>query len=442
MTRHVATASRRAVASWAAWDWGSASFNAVIVTFVFSVYLTDAVGKDLSSPVSATTWLAASMAVAGVVIALTAPVMGSRSDGSSRRFHVSVWTAVTIALMVALFAVKMDPAYFATGLILLAVGSITFQFAEVPYFAMLRQVSTPKTVGRVSGMGWACGYVGGIFLLLACYVLFIAGEGDTRGLLGVSTADGLNIRIVALVAAAWFLVSALPLVFWGPKEQPGTPLRPKEKTSIRASYVALWRDVKRLWREDRRVVSFLLASAVYRDAVAAVFAYGAILAVTAYGIPEDDVLLFGIAANVVSAIGAFAAGWFDDLAGPRRVITYSLIAMIAAALVLAVLSGPVAFWVCGLALTLFVGPVQSASRSLLTRITPPGKEGEAFGLYATSGRAVSFLAPALFALFTGVSGNDKAGIFAIALVAVVGLLLLLRIRGLDGRPSASEVTSS
>ncbi|MGO1890722.1 MAG: MFS transporter, partial [Corynebacterium variabile] len=83
-------------------------------------------------------------------------------------------------------------------------------------------------------------------------------------------------------------------------------------------------------------------------------------------------------------------------------------------------------WIFGLALCLFVGPAQSASRSYLSRICPPGREGEMFGLYATTGRAVSWLAPAMFALFTGIAGTDRAGILGIGLVLLVGVALLLK----------------
>jgi UMF1 family MFS transporter len=175
-------------------------------------------------------------------------------------------------------------------------------------------------------------------------------------------------------------------------------------------------------------VYFLGASALFRDGLAAVFTFGAVLAVTVYGIAEDDVLLFGIAANVVAAAGAFAGGFLDDRIGPKLVIVGSLAAMIAVGLALLGLSGPVAFWVFGLALATFVGPAQSSSRTFLARLAPPGREGQLFGLYATTGRAVSFLAPTLVGLFTFLFASDRAGIVGIVLVLAAGLLALLPVR--------------
>ena len=415
------------------WDWGSAAFNAVIVTFVFSVYLTDSVGKDLAEPFSAATWLSIAIAMAGLVIALTAPVMGQRADrGGRRRRSLALWTYLTIALTALMFLVDSGSPHpwFWVGLVLLAVGSITFEFAEVSYFAMLRQVSTPTTVGRVSGFGWAMGYFGGIFLLLAAFLGFISGEGDERGLLGIPVDGGLNVRMVCLVAAVWFAVFALPVLLTVPEN------RPKQRndddndanSGFLESYRILWADLKALWARDPRTVKFLIASAIFRDGLAGVFTFGAILAVTVYGLAPGDVLIFGVAANVVAALGAVAAGYLDDRVGPKAVIVGSLVAMLVTMTVLLFVDGTAMFWIFGLLMCLFVGPAQSASRSFLARLVPPESDGQMFGLYATTGRAVSFLAPALFGLFTWAFSADRAGIAGIALVLLVGLLLLLPVR--------------
>ncbi|WP_083827033.1 MFS transporter [Corynebacterium nuruki] len=413
----------RDVVAWSMWDFGSAAFNAVLVTFIFSVYLTDKVGDTVDGPVSAATWYGIFTALGGFVIAVTAPVVGRRADARGRRRRsVMTWTLCTVAVMLGLVFVGDDSAgYFWLGAVLMAVGAVTFQFAEVGYFAMLNQVSTKETVGRVSGFGWAGGYVGGIILLLICYVGFIAGDGDTRGLLGITTDNGWNVRLVAVLAALWFLLSSLPLF----RRIPETAPSPERETTVVGSYRALFHDIADLWRTDRTSVWFLISSAVFRDGLAGVFTFGAILAVSVYGLSDGDVLIFGVAANIVAAVGAVIAGYLDDRGGPRRVIAVSLVLMVVDALVLFLVDGPAMFWAFGLVLCLFVGPAQSASRSYLSRLCPEGREGELFGLYATTGRAVSWLAPAAFALFTGVAGTDRAGILGIALVLLVGLALLL-----------------
>lgn len=419
-----APATRGQVFAWGLWDWGSAAFNAVILTFVFSVYLTGTVGDDLPGPVSANSWLGYSIGAAGLLIALMAPVIGQRADAAGRRkLSVGIWTALTIASMAGLFLVEDDYRFLWLGLLLLGLGSIFFELASVSYNAMLCQVSTPATIGRVSGFGWAMGYFGGIVLLLVVYLGFIAGDG---GVLGVPTEAGFNIRVVALVAAAWFLVFAIPMLL----RVPEPPARPdaQPRLGVVGSYRALFADLRDLYRTAPHTLYFLGASALFRDGLAAIFTFGAVLAVTVYGIDAGDVLVFGVVANVASAIGALVAGRIDDRVGPKAVVVGSLAGMLLAGAVLLFVSGPTMFWIFGLFLTLFVGPAQSSSRTYLARLAPAGREGQLFGLYATTGRAVSFLAPTLVGLFTQLFGSDRAGIVGILLVLSLGLLALWPVR--------------
>lgn len=418
--------TRRQVFAWGLWDWGSAAFNAVIVTFVFSVYLTDAVGDDLPGSVSASSWLGWSLGAAGLLIALLAPVTGQRSDAAGhRKRSLALLTTTVVGCMLAMFFVQDDYHYLWLGLLLLGVGSVLFELAQVPYFAMLRQVSTPANIGRVSGFGWAMGYFGGIVLLLVCYFGFIAGDGDTRGLFGVATDGGLNIRAVAVLAAVWFAVFAVPVLFAVP-ELPRTAAA--DGPGFLGSYRVLWHDLRALWSADRRTVGYLVASALFRDGLAGVFTFGAVLAVNVYGIASGDVLLFGVAANVVAALGALTAGRLDDRVGPKAVIVGSLASMLVVGAILMVVSGVVAFWILGLLLCLFVGPAQSAARTFMARLSPPGREGQMFGLYATTGRAVSFLSPTLFGLFAWLFASDRAGILGLLVVLALGLAALLPVR--------------
>lgn len=412
----------RAVAAWSLWDWGSQAYSTVIVSFVFAPYLVSVAGDPTEVGLRGSTWLAIATAVAGIGVFLMAPVMGQRADaGGQRKRSLATWTALVVLSTVGLFFVRDNAAYFWLGLVLLAAGSMFMEFAGVSYNAMLHQVSTPATIGRISGIGWGSGYLGGIIVLLLGYVAFIAPD---VGLFGVTSDDGLSFRAVALVCAIWFAVFALP-VFFAVPEIPPTPGLPS--VGFLAAYGVLFGEVRSLWRRDRHSVWYLLASALYRDGLAAIFSFGAVLAVTVYGLTASEVIVFGIVANVIAAAGAFAAGLVEDRVGPKIVILVSLAALIVSSVVLLFAEGKTMFWIFGLALTLWVGPAQASSRSYLARLAPVGREGQMFGLYATTGRAVSWLAPSLFAVFTIAFASDRAGILGIALVLVAGFVALSRV---------------
>ena len=424
MTQASTRTDRLTVAAWALWDWGSAAFNAVLVTFIFSVYLTDSVGQQIDSQFTPAQWLSWSMTVAGLVIFAVTPVMGQRSDRlGTRRRALGFWSLLTFLVMASLFFIRNDaPAYFWLGLIGLAVGSVTIQFAEVNYFAQLNQVATEDKVGRVSGLGWSAGYFGGIVLLLICYFGFVSGEG---GGLGLSTEGGWNIRLVALLSAAWFGLSAIPVLLRVPEIAPSG----ESTGGVAESYRELWRTVRTLWREDRNAFAFLFASAIFRDGLSAVFSFGAVLGVSVYGLSPGDVLIFGVAANVAAALGAVAGGLIDDHVGPKAIILTCLAILTLMAGIMFVAQGPTAFWICGLILCLCVGPAQASARGFLARVAPPGREGEMFGLYATTGRAVAWLTPFLFGVFVSLLGQgDRGGVLAIGLVLLVGALVLIPVK--------------
>jgi MFS transporter, UMF1 family len=229
-----------------------------------------------------------------------------------------------------------------------------------------------------------------------------------------------------LVTAAWLAVFALPVLIAPPPTNLESQTR--SSTGVLGAYRKLWSDLAGEWRRDRNVVYYLLASAVFRDGLAGVFTFGAVLGVNVYGVSSANVLLFGIAANLVAAAGAMLGGLLDDRVGSKLVILGSLAAMIAVGVTLMSLSGAVAFWVCGLLLCLFIGPTQASARTLLLRMTAHGKEGVAFGLYTMTGRAVAPLAPFLFSTFVAIFGADRAGIAGLMLVLAAGFIAMLAVR--------------
>ena len=427
---------RKQVASWALWDWATQPFNSVILTFVFaSLYLIsdnflpaniaaladgdpvkDRALADLSSGYGLAT------TIAGILIFLLAPVLGQRADTNGNKKRVLLlFTALLALLQFALFFVFASPSFFWLGAGLLALGAVVSEIAGVNYNAMLVQVSTRSTIGKVSGLGWGLGYLGGIVALVIVVALTFANW------FGLDTSGGLAYRLIAVGAGVWTILFALPLFFNVPEAPPAAG---REKVGFFRSYVVLVKDIARLYRESRHTFWFLIASAVYRDGLAGVFAFGGVLAAVAFHFSANEVLIFGIAANIVAGISTIIAGRIDDFVGPKAVIVFALFGLVAMALFVFVLHdfGTAIFWTGGLVLCAFVGPAQAASRSLLARVTPEGRQGEIFGLYATTGRVASFISPALWTISIAVFGATIYGVLGIALVLLVGAVLLLFVK--------------
>ena len=424
----------RRILAWGLWDWAFASFNAVATTFVFSTYLAStAFGNQAHEQELYGLFLT----IAGIAIAVIAPVIGQRADTTgSRRLWLGINSGVVVLCLLGTVFVKAEPGYLFLGLACIAIGTVFYELAGVNYNSMLPQVSTPKTIGRVSGFGWSMGYFGGIVLLILILVLFVLGGTDAHpGLLGISSAGGLNIRIAMLLATLWAIGFAIP-VFFAVKTPPVSAEIAAERTNFFASYVVLFRNIATLWKENRNTLWFLLASAIFRDGLTGVFTVAGSIGIVVFGFTTTTVLLFGVAANIAAGIATVSVGRLDDRFGPKPVIVTSLIGMSVCALVIFVLhsEGAIIYWVFGLILALFVGPAQSASRTFLGRIIPAGREGEVFGLYATTGRAAIWISPLLYSTFIALSpaadsaGKTVWGILGILVVVLVGLFVLLPVK--------------
>lgn len=410
---------RRRVLAWAFWDWASQPYNTVILSFVFApLYLQEASWFAAEGETSGD--LAGRMgiiiALGGLVIALFAPVLGQRNDATGhRKLWLGIWTALLILSTGALFFVAPEPGYFLLGAILVSIANVISELAAANYYAMITQVATPSTIGRVSGLGWGFGYLGGIVMLgvvlAVTYTPWFAADPAT------------GLRVVAIGCAVWTLVFGIPLFV----SVPSAPAAPgRERVGFLRSYAVLGSDITRIYRTGRETFWFLAASAVYRDGLAGVFTFAGPIASAVYGFETTTVIIFGLAANVVAGVSTIISGRIDDRIGPRRVILGSLIALLLFGVIVFAFRGlgDAAFWIGGLALAAFVGPTQTASRSLLARLAPVGREGEIFGLYATTGRATSFFSPLLWGIFIAAAAGETAwGIVGILIILSLGLVL-------------------
>ena len=418
---------RKGTFAWALWDWAEQPYPTIMQTFIFPVYLASAVAE---AGTNADALLGIATGVSGFLLAIIAPVLGRRSDeGGRRKFWLMVNTYVLVLIMVASFFVEPKAEFLVFGLVLYGLGSVVQETAFINYYAMLKSVSSPSTIGRISGYAWGLGYLGGIILLAVALFGFVL----PGTVFGVPATDGLEVRTVFLFCAIWTLVFSIPLLLRVPEieKRSGT-----KKESILQSYGAIWGQLKSLYKQAPETLKFLISSAVYRDGLSGVFSFGAVLGSLAFGFSQTEIIIFGMAANVVSGIGAVIGGRIDDVVGSRNVIAGSLIGLIIAgfAVFLFADAGQITYWIGGLALCLFVGPAQASSRTFVSRFAPDGREGEVFGLYQTTGRAISFLsgffwatAITIGAVLTGKENTTIYGVLGLMVILIVGLILLLRV---------------
>jgi UMF1 family MFS transporter len=441
---------RAAVISWIFFDWAAQPFFTLITTFVFAPYFATHVAPDAAS--GQALWGFAT-AAAGLIIALMSPVLGAIADRSGRR---KPWIAAFGALLVIgsglmWFGKPGDASVIPPLLLAYALATIGVELATVFNNAMMPSLVPPDRIGRLSGTGWATGYVGGI-LSLVLVLGFLAANPDTgRTLFGFIPLFGLDPvthqgdRITGPLSGIWFIIFVLPMFLL----TPDYPAKRRIGEALREGLTELRQTLAELPKQQS-MAAFLLANMIYTDALVSLFAFGGIYAAGTFGWNTIQIGTFGILLAIAGTFGAWLGGKLDDKLGPKRVIAGSMLILLFAIVAIllvdkdsilfikvapptlggALFSGAAerAYLVLGCLIGAAGGPLQAASRTLLIRLAPKDLIAQYFGLFALTGKVTSFVGPLLIGAITAITASQKAGMAVLVVFFVAGLALLARVR--------------
>jgi UMF1 family MFS transporter len=441
---------RAAVISWIFFDWAAQPYFTLITTFVFAPYFATHVASD---PASGQSLWGFATAAAGLLIALMSPVLGAIADASGRR---KPWIAAFGALLVIgsclmWFGKPGDPTVIPPLLLAYAIATVGAEFATVFNNAMMPSLVPPDQIGRLSGTGWATGYVGGI-LSLILVLGFLAASPDTgRTLFGFMPLFGLDPvthqgdRISGPLTGIWFMIFVLPMFLL----TPDYPARHSPRDALREGLIQLRQGLRELPKQ-KSMAAFLLANMIYTDGLVSLFAFGGIYAAGTFGWNTIQIGTFGILLAIAGTFGAWLGGKLDDKLGPKRVISGSMLILLVSIVAIllvdkdsvlfvkvaapasggALFSGAAerAYLVLGCLIGAAGGPLQAASRTLLIHMAPKDRIAQYFGLFALTGKVTSFVGPLLIGVVTAVTESQKAGMAVLVPFFAIGLVLLARVR--------------
>lgn len=442
-------ASRAGIVGWVLFDWSMQPFFTLVTTFVFAPYFAAHLARDAAT--GQAQWGYAT-AFAGLVIAVLSPVLGSIADAFGRH---KPWVAAFGLLMVLgssvlWLAAPGHPGAVALALAGFVIGTIGAEFATVFNNAMMPRLVPSCELGRLSGTGWAIGYVGGLVSLVVV-LGFLAGDPETgRTLLGFAPLFGLDpashqgARITGPLSALWFLVFVLPMFLFTPDSRHGGRASETIGTGL-ARLADTARDLKAVPGLGR----FLFANMVYTDGLVALFAFGGIYAAGVFGWSTIELGLFGILLTITGSIGAWAGGRLDDRFGSKAVVLGALVVLFATLLLVVSIdrthvlfaiavtppsgglyAGTAAkvYLAAGGLIGLAAGPLQAASRTQLARMAPVDAIARFYGFFALSGKVTSFMGPLAVAIVTDWSGSQRVGAGVLAVFLAAGFLLMSGVR--------------
>ena len=447
-------ASRRAIAGWVLFDWACQPFFTLVTTFVYAPYFASVLVGDGARGQALWGFAAGT---AGLLVALFSPILGAVADATGRR---KPWIAAFGLLLIigswALwFGRPGDASTIPVVLLAFIIGSIGVEFATVFNNAMMPTLVPQSRLGRLSGLGWAMGYLGGLVSLAFTLVLLAANPQTGKTLAGFVPLFGLDAstnegdRATGPLSALWFIVFVLPLFLFTPDGKKAMDLGPAIRVGLQ-NFAVTVREI----RHHANSVIFLLANMIYANGLGALFAFGGIYAAGSFGWTTIEIGVFGILITIAASAGALTGGWLDDKFGSKTVVLVALAILIAMSVAILSVDRDTVFFVFpaqpavrgaglftslpeqlyvvfGAIIGIAAGPLQASSRTLLARLAPSRQIGEFYGLFALSGKLTSFAGPLAVAGVTAATASQKAGISVLVGFFAVGaaLLALVRVSG-------------
>lgn len=441
--------ARKRIWGWYFFDWASQPYNTLMLTFIFGPYFAQTATNALveggmavdAAKAQAQAYWGYGLTVAGICIALLAPVLGAVADSTGKRMPwIWLFSVLYVIGSAALWWTAPQGFSVVWALFFFGIGLIGMEFATIFTNSYLPELDPdPAERGRISGSGWAFGYLGGLVALIAMLLLFQAGEnGKTMAglspLLGLDPETKADTRIVGPLSAVWYALFMVPFFLY----IRDNPSAPKSGVNLGQALRDLMQTLRNLPRHPS-LMAYLGSSMFYRDALNGMYTFGGIYALGVLNWSIRDIGIFGILAVLSGAVFCWVGGRVDRRIGPMPVIVFCCVTLIVTAILIisltptsvmwiAVPDGSaapdIAFFIAGALIGAAGGALQASSRNMLTYQGNPERMTEAFGLYALSGKATSFLAPALIAITSDLTGSQRLGITPVVGLFIIGLILL------------------
>ena len=413
--------------AWYLYDFGNSAYAAVILLAVFSRYFVEEVVKGSNLP-GTTLWNYA-VVIAAIAVAVISPILGTIADFSrAKKKLLFVFTAISIVFTGLLFFVQRGDVLM--GMTFFILAELGYRAAQVFYDALLVDVSTPETIGKVSGNGWAMGMLGGI----VCLVLV---------LIPIQTVGGpLMVRLAFVITAVFYLISSIPTLLWVRQINEPEP-RPAGVSTTAMAFRKLgetFRDVKRY----KEFVKYAIAFLIYNDGIMMLMDNAALVAAILFGFQTAELIVLIILLQVAGAAGSFLFGWVSHKYSSKDAIVYALIMLMVVILSLYLTDSKTAFYIIASLAGFSLSGVQAVSRTLVSQLSPASKVSEFYGFLSVAGRTSTAIGPFVFGSTFAITlawylrqgmaielADKNAMYWAISTVLVflvIGLAFLLRVR--------------
>lgn len=396
---------------WTLFDFANTAFSVIIVTVIYSKYFSNYVADGRK-------WIwGLAVSLSMVLAAILSPPLGAIADVSrNRKRFLMIFTLLSVICTSLMFFVQKGDILL--GFTLFVFANLGFEAGLVFYDAFLPNLTEKKNFGRVSGYGFAMGYVGALVVLLI--VMFL--------LPSQSSPDYyFYVRLSFVVAAIFFMFFSIPLFLFVSEPKNDEPLKKnlikkgifESKNTFKAIFIhGTYPSIKR----------FLISYFLYNDGILTIIAFAAIFAANALKMTDEQVILFFVVVQSTAVAGSFIFGIVSDHIGPKKTITITIFIWIAVIIGTFFVNTIFEFYIIGLLAGMSIGSSQSTSRSLMALLTPKDKEAEFFGFYdGLFGKSSAVVGPLFYGIISDLS-NERLAALSVGIFFIAGLVILQKVQ--------------
>lgn len=409
----------REILSWALYDFANSGFATTILSVIFNVYFVKVIcvhGVSLFGIlIPGESFWGYTISFSTLVIFFIAPLLGSVADcsASKKKFLFFFWLLGFIFTSFLFFGVE-NSVWSASFFFIIA--NIGFWAGNVFYNALLHDISTTETYGRISGIGWALGYIGG-GLLLAINLLMI----QKPAWFHIPDQNHLPVRFSILSVSFWWMIFGIP-IFIGVREKSGSKTQKLNLKILSIGFKNLIITFRNL-KKNREVFKYLMAYLTYNDGIETVILMASIFGAKELGMRQDQLILCFLMIQGVAFFGSLIFGTLADKVGHKKSISVSLIIYLFVCFWGMYMKSQAEFWVLGVVVGIILGGSQAASRSLLALMIPKEESAQYFGIFALAGKLSVVIGPFIFGVMAQFF-SLRAAVGTLSLFFAAGLLIL------------------
>ncbi len=421
--------------SWYLYDFGNSAYASVILLAVYSVYFK---GTVVGNGAEGTRLWGLSVGFAAIIVAVISPILGTIADFTkSKKKFLLLFTVLSSVFTALLFFVGEGDVFL--GMLFFILAEIGYRAAQVFYDALLSDVSTPESIGSVSGKGWAVGMLGGIVALLIV-------------LLPIQLIGNSVIPFAFLITAVFYLVSSVPTLL-NVVEKHEPERIPEGKNAIILAFQRLLQTFRSV-KQYKEFVKYMVAFLIYNDGIMMLMDYAAIIGATLFGMGQIQLILFVIIIQLSGAVGALFFGRVSDRKSSKDSILISLAILMVSIACLFFTKNLTLFYVIGFFAGFSLSGAQAVSRSMVSQLTPETKAAEFYGFLSVAGRTSTFIGPLVFGTISYRAHNwyenhgfepmlaEQNGLLwaigSILLFLVIGMLFLLLVKRVTVKKSEQD----